>query len=150
MRNFNKIFVWVVVFLLNLLIYEIGFSQQERRNPFKNWFPEIKKKIQEVDTKQIVSFKVEEERIFDVSLYSLQGVVWGEYTPKAIINNRIYSLGDKLGEAEIIIIDKRGVAVNFNEKEYLIGSKNVSIKEEKEEKEEQEEEEEQGVSNDEF
>ncbi|MFA5199770.1 MAG: hypothetical protein WC442_02525 [Candidatus Omnitrophota bacterium] len=48
----------------------------------------------------------------DFSELKVQGIIWGVKTPQAIINNRIYNLGDKIEDAEIIGIDNKGVSLS--------------------------------------
>ncbi|MDD5291807.1 MAG: hypothetical protein PHY46_01305 [Candidatus Omnitrophica bacterium] len=62
----------------------------------------------------------EEMGDFDASMYKINGLLWGAQETKAIINNEIYNVGDKLGEAKITKIDKNGVTVIFNNKEYIL------------------------------
>ncbi|MDD5120846.1 MAG: hypothetical protein PHR84_06015 [Candidatus Omnitrophica bacterium] len=39
----------------------------------------------------------------------VQGIIWGAKVPQAIINNKIYIVGDKIEDSEIVSIDKGGV-----------------------------------------
>ena len=114
------ILIWICVF--SFLIVSLGFGD-EGRSPFKDWFPII---IKEEPIEEVI---VKPEKVFDVSGYSLQGIVWGSYKPKAVINNKIYSIGDILDEAEIIKIDKEGVVLKLEDKEYVIARKNLSLAE---------------------
>ncbi len=42
----------------------------------------------------------------------VQGVIWGTKVPQAIINNKVYIVGDKIDDAEIISIDNKGVGLS--------------------------------------
>lgn len=124
-NNIKKTTIYITILILNFIVIGRGFSQ-EMRNPFKDWFPKIEIKPEANETIQYF----EPEKIFDASIYNVEGIIWGSYKPKAIINNQIYNIGDKLGEAEIKKIDKEGVTLFFENKEYVINTKKkVKIKE---------------------
>jgi hypothetical protein len=119
----------VIVFVLNFIAINAIFSQdnsggisQERRNPFKDCFPVIKVEPEKVEEQSIV---VEQKPSFDPSIYNVDGIIWGAYKPRVIINNQIYGIGDKLGEAEIKKISKEGVTLIFEEEEYAITTRQV-------------------------
>ena len=129
-NNIKKTIIYIVIVILNFISIGTGFSQ-ERRNPFKDWFPVIKIEPEKGNETSIEY--IEPEKTFDASIYNIEGLIWGPYKPKAIINNQIYNIGDKLGEAEISKINKEGVALVFEDKEYVINTKKeVKIKEIKE------------------
>jgi len=91
---------------------------EEVRNPFQSCLPhKVEQPVEEAPAEQPV---IEVKEIFDESLYKINGLIWGSYKPKAIINNEIYGVGDKLSEAEITKIDKNGVTLIFNDEEYVI------------------------------
>lgn len=46
----------------------------------------------------------------------LEGIVWDEVSPKAIISNNIVGVGDKIGESTIVEIRKEAVVLNDGEK----------------------------------
>ena len=46
----------------------------------------------------------------------VQGLVWGEAEPKAIIDGRIYDVDDQVGGGTIVGIDHRGVVLEFQGK----------------------------------
>jgi len=133
---FKKIYIRsvLIIGLLVFLTFDRVFAQEERRSPFMPQFPIIEV-IEEVVEQTPFEFFVpqEEEKTFDVSAYNLDGVVWGNYKPKAIINSMIYGVGDILGEGEIAKINKEGVTVIFEEEEYLISTRNPFIDRNKEE-----------------
>lgn len=118
MSNFRKIKLSVlVVFILNVIFATSIFSQ-DRRNPFQDCFPRRveQAKIEEMEEAVVV----EPVETLDVSVYKINGLIWGSYKSQAIINSEIYGVGDKLGEAEITNIDKNGVTLKFNNKEYIL------------------------------
>jgi hypothetical protein len=51
---------------------------------------------------------------FDLSKLKLQGVIWGGRLSQAIINDKVFRVGDLVEGAEIVSIDKKGVILNFN------------------------------------
>lgn len=112
--NFRQIFL--LIFMLSIFFTNSGFSE-ERRNPFKDWFPVIKIEPKEEEVPVVF---VEPEKTFDTSVYNVEGLIWSANKPKAIINNQIYNIGNKLGEAQITKIDRDGVTLIFDEKEYVI------------------------------
>jgi len=129
----------IVIFMVSFLsIIDTAFSE-ERRNPFKNWFPVIKKEAPKpVAEKKPVIFsereKKKEKERFNVSIYKVNGLIWGAYESKAIINDKIYGVGDKLERAEITKINKQGVTLIFEGDEHFITTKQaINIKASKEE-----------------
>lgn len=113
---------------------EGALAQEERKSPFIPQFPVVEKVVETPAIEQPVEIPVIiEEKTFNVSVYRLEGVVWGAYAPKAIINSKIYTVGDIIDEAEVKKIDKAGVTVLFNEEEYVIRTKNPFIEQVQEE-----------------
>ena len=43
----------------------------------------------------------------------LQGIVWGVQPPKAIINDRIVTIGESVNGAQVIAIDRDGITVDY-------------------------------------
>ncbi len=129
--------ITIVVFVVSFLsIIDTAFSE-ERRNPFKNWFPVIKKEEPVVENKPVIIYEQEKKREkerFDVSIYKVNGLIWGAYESKAIINDKIYVVGDKLGRAEITKINKEGVTLILEGDEHFITTKQaINIRASKEE-----------------
>ncbi|MCM8758064.1 MAG: hypothetical protein NC903_03275, partial [Candidatus Omnitrophica bacterium] len=65
--------------------------------------------------------------------FSIQGLILTEDLPMAIINNTIVKVGDRLGEAELIKIDKEAVTFLYYGKEYKVSIPRYHL-EKKEEK----------------
>jgi len=118
MLNFRKIKLLVSVVLMAGVVFPGAAFSQDKRSPFKNCLPQLTEQPKEEAIAKEVTR--EEEESFDVSRYTINGLIWGTQEAKAIINNEIYSVGDKLGEAKITKIGKNGVTVIFNNKEYTI------------------------------
>ena len=53
---------------------------------------------------------------------TINGIVWGGNVPQAVINNSIVRAGDVVGETKIIKIDKDGVVVSVNGRQYFFPS----------------------------
>lgn len=51
---------------------------------------------------------------------SVQGLIWGGNFPQAIINNKVYKVGDAIQEASISKIDKSGIIVLLGGKQYIL------------------------------
>ena len=123
-REKQKIIVLIIAAIINLYFVSSVYSQ-ERRDPFKHWFPK-KKEVNVEEIKQKIIESVQKpERMFDISGYIVEGLIWGAYKPKAIINKDIYGVGDKLGEAIITKIEKEGITLNFEKKDYVIVTKSA-------------------------
>lgn len=43
----------------------------------------------------------------------VQGLLWGRAEPKAIIEDRVYGIGDQVGVGKVIGIDRRGVTIDY-------------------------------------
>ena len=43
----------------------------------------------------------------------LQGIVWGVHPPKAIINDRIVTIGESVNGAQVMAIDRDGITVEY-------------------------------------
>lgn len=46
-------------------------------------------------------------------ILSVQGVLWGQAEPQAIINDRVYSVDDQVGGGTIVGIDHQGVVLDY-------------------------------------
>ena len=97
------------------------------RDPFQTYITQEKK----VDTQaQVITDLPKPETNF--SGLKVQGIIWGTKMPQAIINDRVYIVGDKIEESEILSIDKKGVNLS-SAKEGVVslaapGQDNISIK----------------------
>ena len=50
----------------------------------------------------------------------IQGLVWNTHRPQAIINDQIFEIGDTIAQAKIIGVEKSGVKIIYQEKEFLL------------------------------
>jgi hypothetical protein len=98
------------------------------RDPFKPWLPSKERSVPKESVESEEKNQTVTEEVFDYSTLNVTGIVWGEATPKAIINDNVYGIGDEINEATIVNISKDGILLKFKNKEYLIkrGSKHAS------------------------
>lgn len=57
-------------------------------------------------------FVQEETAVKAVEKFTLNGIMWDEKKPLAIINNDVVGIGDKVGESRIVGITKESVILN--------------------------------------
>lgn len=58
--------------------------------------------------------------------FSVQGLIWGTGKPQAIINNKVYNIGEQVEGAKIIEISRDGVKVSYQDKIFLVAPENVN------------------------
>jgi hypothetical protein len=58
----------------------------------------------------------------------VQGLIWGGSFPQAIVNNKIVKVGDTVDGANVTAIDKDGVTVLFQEREYKLSPLTIKTK----------------------
>lgn len=75
------------------------------RDPFQTYIIE-EKKVNAQEAEVITDLAQPETNFSELKV---QGIIWGTKMPQAIINNNVYLIGDKIEDAEILSIDKRGV-----------------------------------------
>jgi|GEM_PF-1332480 len=51
---------------------------------------------------------------------NLRGITWGGKMPVAFIDDKVYKIGDTIGDAKILDIDNKGVYFLYNEKKVLL------------------------------
>ena len=51
---------------------------------------------------------------------NISGVIWGIKTPIAFIDGKVYKIGDIVGDAKIVDIDKNGVRFLYNGREGVV------------------------------
>ena len=117
MLNNRKIkSVFLLVFVAGIFLATYSFCEEDR-SPFQDYFPsKVEQPVEEAPAEPVVEYK----ETFDTSAYKINGLIWGTYKPKAIINGEIYGVGDMLDSAEITKIDKEGITLIFNNEEYVI------------------------------
>ncbi len=104
---------------LGVLAVYLGFGVPlaVARDPFRSLLPAEKKErvtVSEINNphqEETVSLKID-----------LQGVFWGVERPQAIINGKVYNVGDKLPDydgAEIVKIEKDSVSISYKDKVFI-------------------------------
>jgi len=53
---------------------------------------------------------------------ALQGIIWGEVEPQAIIDRKVVKAGDAVGGAEVVSIDQDGVMLLYRGRTFLLKS----------------------------
>ena len=102
-----------LVFFISLIILIGIINLYAFRDPFQSWLPKKVKKPEE-------TFEKEEEPVSSEELrLEVEGMVWDTPHPQAIINGKIYNIGDKIQGGEIIDIDKRGVSILYKGRNFV-------------------------------
>jgi len=57
-----------------------------------------------------------------IDSFSVQGLIWGGNFPQAIINNKVYKVGDTIQGATILNIAKNGIIFSLGGKKYILSS----------------------------
>ena len=132
MRHTNKTITFVISVLIFMAKYSkaipealpevslrpnIEYKAQDLKDPFQP--PREEKKPEEEPKAEITP-----EVMPEIPLPSLeiQGLVWGGNLAQGIINKKIVRIGDMIEGAQIIDINKEGVIISFNKREYNLPS----------------------------
>ena len=95
----------------------IEYTASSLRDPFQDEIPRR-------EEKPVVKAENVLPKSESLVKMEVQGLIWGGNFPQAIINNRIYKVGDFIDRARISAINKNGVTLNlFGEKIELPVSK---------------------------
>jgi len=101
----------------------VKYNASSLRNPFKPDVPEreLKEKEKASSEQPVLTAPI--------SIKSdVQGLIWGGNFPQAIIDNKIYKVGDSFGEGRIAAITKDGVTLNFSGQELKLPAPKQVIK----------------------
>ena len=109
----------VYLILLSLVIFsgiktiyaELEYIGDKFRDPFKSYLPETD------IGKSAATFSRE------ISKLNLTGVIWGGDLPQAIINDKVYGVGDSILGVKIMEINKTGVLLQYKEDAYILKPK---------------------------
>lgn len=86
---------------------QVEYKSAGLRDPFQTYIKvEEKKASQPVET---VNYSQQKNRFEGLKV---QGIIWGTKMPQAIINNRVYIVGDKIDDAEILSINDNGIELS--------------------------------------
>lgn len=109
MKNQNAARAGLLVFTLHFYLsaaYGVEYTGNSYNNPF--FFEETEKNNDKLNNSESQGSMV------------LQGVLWNAEPPKAIVSGKIVTVGMKIGDAEVIAIDKSGVKMRENGKEFIL------------------------------
>lgn len=84
---------------------EVKFVGDKYRDPFKSYLPEM---------------EVPKATPFQLNRLNITGIIWDTDLPLAIINGKVYKVGDEILGAKILGIDRRGVLLDYEGETYLL------------------------------
>lgn len=92
----------------------IEYSADKLKDPFQGLKVKLKKEpeLTKEQTPAIVK---------PLPTLRVQGLIWGAI-PQAIIENKIYSIGDKIGNFTVLDISNDGVTISFENERYTLPS----------------------------
>jgi len=105
---------------------KIEYKSEKLREPFQE---------EKIETKEQPQVQIETGPL---PTLQIQGIVWGGSIPQAIINSKVFRVGDTIEGVRITDINKKGVTVFFGNRQYNLttsspissqGPKKESIKE---------------------
>lgn len=99
------------------LIPQISYAPQSSRDPFKDFLP-AKRDAQA----QEGAIRGQAEAAVQLPTMKLQGVIWEGRMPQAIIDSGVFTVGDKINEAEIKSIGREGVTLLYKGQIFLLPS----------------------------
>lgn len=101
-----------IIFIIVLLILPYSWAQQNQVNPFESMLPEEEKDVSPQGERRGEKVVVLPESIV------VEGVLWGDKSPKTIINGGVYSVGDQLEDfdATVFKIEKNNVFILYSGK----------------------------------
>ena len=132
MRHTNKTIIFVISVLIFMAKYSkalpealpevssrpnIEYKAQDLKDPFQP--PREEKKPEEEPEAEIMPEVIPE---IPLPFLEIKGLVWGGNLPQAIINKKIVKIGDIIEGAQVIDINKAGVIISFNKREYNLPS----------------------------
>ena len=62
-----------------------------------------------------------------IDSFVIQGLIWGGNFPQAIINNKVYKVGDTIQGATISNIDKNGIIFTLSGKKYILAHRRQGL-----------------------
>ena len=111
-RKINLILLFLILFIgINAVYAEFQYTGSELRDPFKSYLP----KTEIGKTRAAISQ--------ELGKLHLTGVIWGGDLPLAIINDKVYRVGESILGIKIIEINKTGVLLQYKEETYILKPK---------------------------
>ena len=99
-----KIFIVLIFFSLSLTVY----AQKDYSNPFESVLPDVEEKPTGPGKKVVTG----------PPNVTVEGILWGNKTPQAIISGEVYKVGDNLRglNATLLRIEQNVVVVSYEGK----------------------------------
>lgn len=89
----------------------VTYESQDLRDPFKSLI------VTKVEAPVVADTTATEgELLPDLSKLNIQGIIWGGRITQALINNKVYTVGDTLEGGQITSIDKNEIVLDFSGK----------------------------------
>ena len=85
----------------------VDYTGRQYRDPFSSLRPEATQ-------------KKEQPKVFSAEV---EGILWNAESPMAILSGKVVRVGSRIGEAEVIRIERDGVTVRVNGEEKLLSRK---------------------------
>jgi hypothetical protein len=92
-------------------IVSAEYTASDLRDPFKSFLPKTS-----VSRSSSVILR-------EISRLDLSGIMWGEDLPLAIINGKVYKVGDSISGIKIVEISKQGVLLKYQEESFILKPK---------------------------
>lgn len=104
----------ILLFMLSFFLFSQILAVSADRDPFEPGLPK-EEEVREEDLPDPELVRPDPTPVSLPIALSVEGLLWGSDKPQAVINGRVYLLGDKLKEvdAEIIEIDNEGVSIRY-------------------------------------
>jgi hypothetical protein len=104
-------------------VKEVTYTSEYLRDPFKSPF-EIEAEAYKPESKPEVGPSPVLEPVKPIKTVlpglDVQGIIWGAEIPRAIINDRVVTVGEVVAEAEVLDIRKEGVYILYQGGQYIV------------------------------
>lgn len=128
-KNIQSMLILGII-IFNCQVNEVAFCEEETfnqaefyedgaRDPFVSLLPAKKELVYTASTG-----KAELQPTASPKLL-VQGLIWGSDKPQAIINDKVFNIGDQVEGAKIIEISKDGVKLSFQDKIILAAPEKI-------------------------
>lgn len=97
----------------------IEYQAESLRDPFQGYYKEGKEQ-------EPVEPEEEGQVIKPLPTLTVQGIIWGSSIPQAIINNKVVKVGDTIEEVRVIKIDKEGLTLLYEGRQYNLSSPGIA------------------------
>jgi len=100
---------------------KMEYSSQQQRDPFLSYLVKENPKTQ--PTQVLVPVKPK----LNLNQFKVTGIIWGVSLPQAIINDQVLTVGDLIAGAEILSIEKDGIALSYDGQLYNLAAPGQSL-----------------------